>query len=118
MSQTKDYPIIHTIDGYAMSRDYAELYRLAQEQSVICIANHIGIVESQLPTCRDVAQTVVYGEMTQVSARGVCYLFGFDQEEFIQACERADVEFLPPEQAGSPALRTDTRHLFRETLVR
>lgn len=57
---------IRQITGYQTSRDYALLWKLAHEQSVVCACDYG-------KDCRDVAQTLFMddSDVVQISARGI-----------------------------------------------
>jgi len=78
--------------GYSVSRDHDALYDMAQSKSVVCFVDY--------HECRDVACTLVrrnsYGTETEIGARGLTYIAGMSQQEFVMQCRRYNVEFILP----------------------
>lgn len=84
--------IIRGIQNYRLSRDYDTLWELAKEQSVVCQVDYYGT--------KDIAQTIHQCEptvWTQVSARGMSYIWAEDKEEFSVICESVNLEWIVPE---------------------
>lgn len=77
--------------AYPTSRDYAELWRRAQSESLACIVDW--------HECRDLAQTIVTS-MTRialrVSCRGTLYLIAESPEELAREAERINLEWIVP----------------------
>lgn len=86
--------ITHALAAYPTSRDYAELWRRAQRESLLCIVDW--------QECRDVAQTIVTfidePELLslQVSGRGTCYLHAESPEELAANAARINLEWIVP----------------------
>lgn len=97
--------------AYAGSKNYRSLLDLARKQSVICI------VDSELgkaDTIRDVARTIYTfkqgaetEEIFTVSARGVCYIYAFGEDDFVQWCEKLNLEYIAPPQTASTTTVTE-----------
>lgn len=91
--------IVHTITGYATSRDYRALAALARQQSVACEVDY----GREQPALRDIARTVYREhdgeELFEIGARGIGYVSAVGEEDFIRQCERANVAFLTPTTA-------------------
>lgn len=90
-----DDEIVRDISGYETSRDYAKLWELAQRQSVVCVVDFFGGLDTP---CRDIAQTIRNPHEVHVSVRGRTYAFGQDAEEFAESCERVNLEWIVPEK--------------------
>jgi hypothetical protein len=78
---------------YPISRDYEKLWELSQKGSIVCYADYRwggGAVG------RDVCQTEVFGSVTQISARGICYVYAESKEDFLSQCEVFNIEWLLP----------------------
>lgn len=81
--------------NYPFSKDYKKLYELAKKQSVVCVLDHLG--------CRDVCQTIYIdsANYTEVVARGICYIFTENEEEFISHCEHYNLEWIIPNDSDT-----------------
>ena len=91
---------IFKIEGYETSRDYERLADLMQTQSVVCIVDYGN-------DCRDVAHTLWSPSndgkgIWQLSGRGIGYIYGWNREDFIQQCGRANVEIILPNDQAHP----------------
>jgi hypothetical protein len=94
--------------NYLLSRDYTELVRLMREgQTVVCFIDfNFDSLRNTTPPCRDICKTRYENyegrETFSLNARGIGYIEGYDNErgsaesKFIAACEKSNVEFLPP----------------------
>lgn len=89
---------IHQVEGYTTSKDYALLARLARTSSVICIVDYLS--GGRDTVLRDVGHTLFQPgnptEVFQISARGISYIYAFNEAEFIASCKTNNVEFLEP----------------------
>lgn len=99
--------IVNKVIGYKLSQDYALLARLAREQSVICLVRYDEM------TTKDVAKTIYKRfsdtrESFDISARGIGYVGGEDEAQFIRACACAGVAFIVPEEISTPGKTTTT----------
>lgn len=87
-----------TLAEYQGSRDYKRLARLARQTSVICIVEYKASNTSS--PIRDVAQTQFIPHrgdgFYQICARDRGYVIASDEDEFVQLCEQARIEFLEP----------------------
>jgi hypothetical protein len=93
--------MINQVTGYETSRDYRRLLELMREQSVICLVDFSR-------TCRDIAKTFYEyrpqcktKETFQVQARGVAYIYDWEEKRFLESCKRLNLEFILP--TNSPA---------------
>lgn len=84
----RDQRLVREMTGYKTSDDYNLLWRLASETSVVCICKYQDM--------RDVAHTICHEFETHISARGITYASGRDEEEFAKDCKSSDVEFIVP----------------------
>jgi len=78
---------------YLLSRDYEKLWEFSRKGSVICYANYdwgFGQVD------RDVARTKVFDSVTQISARGISYVYATSKEDFLAQCETFNIEWVLP----------------------
>jgi len=78
---------------YLLSRDYEKLWEFSRKGSVICYANYdwgFGQVD------RDVARTKVFDSVTQISARGIGYVYATSKEDFLAQCETFNIEWVLP----------------------
>lgn len=75
--------------GYQTSRDYHTLYDVAHLQSVVCFVDY--------HECRDVAATLLLGDVIEISARGIGYVYATSKSEFSAQCEKLNVEFILPD---------------------
>ena len=84
----------------ALSKDYKRLYKLAKTQTIVCFTNY-SFRECPGEFCRDVCGTLCNeykGDFdVQLSARGICYMSGRNEEEFIRRCKKCNVEFIDPD---------------------
>ena len=96
---------IFKIEGYETSKDYALLASLARKQSVICICDYGS-------DCRDIAHTLSHsgnhGEYFEITARGIGYVGGSGEKEFVRLCELSHVEFLIPNAPADRERVSDT----------
>jgi hypothetical protein len=78
---------------YTFSKDYEKLWELSRKGSVLCYADYEwGFGE----VCRDVCRTKVFDSVTQISARGICYVYANSREDFLSQCEALHIEWLLP----------------------
>jgi len=98
--------IIRDITGYAVSRDYAKLYEMAQKQSVVCVVDYRNFHDD--PITREVARTHCVpsenrpGEsITQVSSRCITHVYACNAEGFIKQCQPLNLEWLVPNVTNS-----------------
>ncbi len=83
------------ISGYETSDDYAELWSLAREQSVICIVDY-----DDEATVRDICYTVFDDEGSLCAEnRHWCYALGHTFPEFSVAARSVNLAWLPPQGA-------------------
>ena len=89
--------LIHKVTGYKTSRDYARLVELMKQGAVICIVDY-----DRTHDCRDIAHTIFEADtgrgdsMFQISARGISYVYAWDEAGFIKQCQRTNCEFIEP----------------------
>ena len=102
--------LIRTVKGYATSTDYRKLWELAQRQSVVCLVQHQ--VQYRWATGQnsvggnlmDVAQTIAMPDDSgkvwciDISCRGSNYVQGFGIDDFAEQCQRANVQWLVPQE--------------------
>ena len=81
-------PTVDKIEGYPLSRDYERLAELVTKSSIACIVDFDH-------DCRDIAHTIYSSSSGtwQVSARGIGYIWAASKEDFIQQCERLNLEY-------------------------
>ena len=85
-----NFNLVRKIRGYKTSKDYKKLFELAQKQSIVCICNYS-------KNCRDVAHTLAERDNTlSVSARGTSYITGFGLDDFVEQCEKYELEWIIP----------------------
>lgn len=85
--------------NYPTSRDYAYLWAIAQQTSIVCIVDWRSPL-SPGAVCRDVAMTLtVLGPLGSVSvcARGINYFWADSEAEFVKACKSFNLEWIPHE---------------------
>lgn len=75
--------------GYKTSTDYHTLYDVAHLQSVVCFVDY--------HECRDIAATIVFSDVIEISARGIGYIYATSKSEFAAQCEKLNVEFILPD---------------------
>lgn len=88
--------IVNSISGYETSRDYDALFDMVQNQGVICILDY------NRAGTRDVGRSTFspHSGLIEISARGICYIWAELKSEFIEQCEKLNLEWLKP---NSPA---------------
>ena len=87
MSNTATAAITNDLaHGYASSRDYEYLYEAAKKTSIVCIVDSF--------ECRDICATSFHGDCHQVNARGIGYIYASSKEEFLEQCQKLNLEFL------------------------
>ena len=77
--------------NYSISVDYKMLHELAQTQPIVCFVDY-----GTNPTPRDVAVSRCSHGVTQISARGICYIWADTASDFILQCRNNHVEFVLP----------------------
>lgn len=82
---------------YKTNRDYARLWTLLQETSVICIVDYMN--------CRDIAATIFYDNVAQVSARGITYVWAESYADFERRCQKINLEFIDVAVRGKKVFR-------------
>lgn len=83
---------------YKTSRDYAALWDLCQRYEVACFVDYDMFRDGQ--PLRDVCSTSAYaepGEPMQIGARGVCYVYARNREEFVKRCLSVNLEWVVPD---------------------
>jgi hypothetical protein len=85
--------MIRDLLGYQFSTDYAALFELAKKQSVVCEVEY-------LKNWGDICATRYdpIGDITEVSARGISYIWANDIETFRAQCEHVNLRWIPPAQ--------------------
>ena len=80
-------------NGYAVSHDYDVLWALIQDAGarVLCFVDY-----DRGHAIRDVAQARMSGDLFQVGARGTCYVWAQDADDFKRQCVSSGVAFIPP----------------------
>jgi hypothetical protein len=95
--------MIVPIANYQTSRDYRQLWTLAQTAAIVCI---VDFQPGKPRTCRDIASTIhspeYSPELVQVSSRGIGHIWAESVESFIAQCEHCNLEWLVPPGAPSP----------------
>lgn len=82
--------VVREIAGYQTSKDYKRLWEIAIKQSVLCVCDY--------HECRDSAQTIYDSAgVLFVSARGVSYICAKSVNEFIEQCQKINLEWVIPE---------------------
>jgi hypothetical protein len=84
---------------YKTSRDYHELYRLLQITPVICIVDNDAFRDGE--PCRDIACTkwqpgIGSTGVAEISCRGIGYIHAWEETQFVNHCQKYNVEFLIP----------------------
>ena len=85
--------LVRNISGYVTSKDYQKLAALMTTQSVVCICRY--------NQCRDVCQSLYNGTTWMLNARGIGYVCAFDEQDFIQQCDKYEVEWLVPNTSSN-----------------
>ena len=95
--------MIVPIANYPTSRDYRQLWTLAQTAAIVCI---VDFQPGKPRTCRDIASTIhspeYSPELVQVSSRGFGHIWAESVESFIAQCEHCNLEWLVPPADPSP----------------
>jgi hypothetical protein len=95
--------MIVPIANYPTSRDYRQLWTLAQTAAIVCI---VDFQPDKPRTCRDIASTIhspeYLPELVQVSSRGIGHIWAESVESFIAQCEHCKLEWLVPPAAPLP----------------
>lgn len=83
--------------GYKTSRDYKRLVELMKKQSIICIVDFSSVNGK---TSRNIAQTLFvqyekHNDYT-IGIRGLSYVWAVEEQAFIAACARFNIEFIEP----------------------
>lgn len=90
---------IYQVSGYKVSTDYERLADEMQKRALVCLVDYEDL--------RDVAKTIWSpskdGEgLWQLSARGTCYIYGFNRADFLAQCQKYHVEVIVSDlSAGS-----------------
>lgn len=84
--------------NYATVRDYDFLWTLLKTTPVICISSLIQDGVQPDKWHRDIAVTQWAHGMAKIGARGLCYVWAADKEQFIEECKRCDVEYILPNE--------------------
>ena len=80
---------------YKTSRDYKQLIELAKATPVVCILDYS-------EACKDVACTKVQRSyhddkiIFEICARGISYIYAWEELDFIEQCRKSNVEFIKP----------------------
>lgn len=103
--------IVRDFSGYETSRDYVQLWSLAQKQAVVCVVDYHGgaFGDRSGSLLRDIASTQWCPDTCwmQVGARGIGYVTAYDdpgrscREMFISECESVNLEWIVPTK-GAP----------------
>lgn len=82
--------LIRDLLDYNLSSDYATLYELAKNQSVVCVVDYEG--------CRDVCSTrhETGTDSMYVNARGIGYVWAGGFDEFCTQCEALNLQWIVP----------------------
>lgn len=82
-----------------VSRDYRRLAAVMKSVSVVCIVDYPRSTGGE--ALRDVAHTL-YGPngFWEIASRGHGYVTAFSEEEFIERCGEANVEWIIPKEEG------------------
>jgi hypothetical protein len=91
--------VVRDITGYGTSKDYKALFKIVRSQSIICLVDfdsHAGSVGGG-HCSRDVARSIYTDDgLIQISARGTCYVWAKDVDDFVQQCEKQQLEWVVP----------------------
>jgi hypothetical protein len=103
--------MIVPIANYQTSRDYRQLWTLAQTAAIVCI---VDFQPGKPRTCRDIASTIhspeYSPELVQVSSRGIGHIWAESVESFIAQCEHCNLEWLMPPGAPEVAIPGEQYH--------
>ena len=97
---------VREIKNYQTSKDYAALYALAKSQSVVCIIDNASkLMDGTKHVCRDICHTSFHtgnhGDITQLSVRGIGYVWAENEKEFVGQCVSGNVEWIVPHNIES-----------------
>jgi DNA-binding protein len=92
--------------GYITSKDYENLFELAQKQRIVCFVNVKDYKDEGGYILQDICQTQVHKteERMEICARGIAYISAFDfremtvKQDFIQQCEIQNLEYIEPDK--------------------
>ena len=79
--------MINKITGYVTSRDYNQLWELAENQSIVCLSSH------------GVGQTIEDDGYREIIFR-VTEVFAWKIDDFVEQCKRLKIEFIVPNKMG------------------
>lgn len=84
--------IIRALEGYDTSKDYKRLWHLAQQRGIVCIVDY----DTGERTLRDIASTNSLEGNVNVGCRGVCWVLGDTYDDFLEQCDRCNLEWIAP----------------------
>jgi hypothetical protein len=103
--------VAQEIANYPTSRDYRQLWTLAQTAAIVCI---VDFQPGKPRTCRNIASTIhspeYSPELVQVSSRGIGHIWAESVESFIAQCEHCNLEWLVPPGAPEVAIPGEQWH--------